>query len=145
MSCRAATDNFFFVAGEAMRRASEQPDDATRYMADNIPVYAVYDVTPEMNIAGQHPGAVYLGLWADPATARRWGYDTDKHGTIWLFEKGLRSIGSDVAAATLKTLLHEMGHALQHDHVLDALEKAQARGLYTSPGSRPAQAGGCGG
>ena len=139
MSCRGATDNFIFVATEAMHRASQEPDDATRYMVDNIPVYATYDVTPEMNIAGGHPGEVYLGLWAEAATARAWGYDTSQHGTIWLFEKGWRSIGGDVNAATLKTLLHEFQHAKQVDHVLDGLEKARARGLYTST------KGGCGG
>ena len=139
MTCKAATDNFVFIANQAMRKASEMPDDATRYMVDNIPVFAQYDVTPEMDKAGGCPGCVYLGLWADPHTARAWGYESSEHGTIWLFERGLRSVNGDVTDKTLKTLLHEFRHALQHDHVLDSLEKAKARGLYATA------KGGCGG
>jgi len=104
----------------------DSADDAVAYMAQFIPIYTQYRPTPEQAKAGGCVNCTYLGLWAD-----RWpGYPSYEHGIIWLFEEGIRSRSGDVQAQVFSTLIHEMDHALQRDHVLDALERKRSAGLW---------------
>lgn len=125
----------FLEAGRlAVVKSRQVRDDAVRYMTAAIPIYAQWDATAEMALAGGCPKCTYLGLWTE-----RWpGYENSQHGLIILFERGIRFMGRDLWAQTYDTLIHEFGHALQLDHVIDAMQRA--RGQYAT-----ASAGGCGG
>lgn len=109
----------FKQACEAARIAAlGADDDAVRYMAEVIPIYAQARPTREQAMAGGCATCTYLGLWAD-----RWpGYPNSAHGHIWLFDQGIRAIGGNLHRQVYSTLLHEFDHALQRDHVLDAME-----------------------
>ncbi len=133
------TTEFQNAVKAAIDSASRWPDDAVQYMSHHVPVYAMTVPTPEQAKAGGCANCTYLGLWASS-----WpGYPPAPHGTIWLFETGIRSIGGDLRQNTLAVLLHEYDHALQRDHVLDAMAAAKAAGSFTPyrgcgvcPGSR---------
>jgi hypothetical protein len=106
----------------ALDQAKHNPDEVVRFAAHYIPIYAQRTPTQEQAEAGGCPTCTYLGLWAD-----RWpGYDAAPHGTVWLFEDGIKRMGGDVRKQALGTLLHEIDHALQRDHVLEALQAAKA-------------------
>ena len=118
---------------------------ATQVMMSNIPewvtLYPLVQATPEMASAGGCPHCTYLGLWSD-----YWpGFKTGKHGAIWLFQNGIYQMGprqysdlvdwrgrpmltsqidgGQLTANTYEVLLHELGHALQRNHVLDDMER----------------------
>ncbi len=119
---------------EALRRAAQVPDDATAYMATHVPVYVMADNTPEQAQAcGHSPETRLRGMWA-----RQWsGYPSAPHGIVWIFEKGCRMQGGEPVGVILETIIHEFGHCLQRDHVLDALDQRAAhssRGCATCPG-----------
>ncbi len=133
----------------AIEMASYSSDEAYVFMASarpdgkpEVPVYIQYAPTQQQARSGGCPSCVYLGLWAD-----RWpGYPTFDHGSIWLFESGIRTMGGDLTEQTYMTLTHEYDHALQRDHVLEAMNKqklagmqVQARGFASScrPCTRP--------
>lgn len=123
LSGRLPSPEFIAAVEAARHRALEtggdQDDDAIRYMAETIPTYAQFAASPDQARAGGCPNCVYLGLWAD-----RWpAYPDSRHGMIWLFDQGIRSVGGDLRAQVYQTLLHEYGHALQRDHVLDEMER----------------------
>ena len=130
---RPVSGDFMESARLAVVKSGQAPDDSIRYMAKAIPIYAQWEPTPEMARAGGCPNCTYLGLWTQAWS----GYAGSQHGLIILFERGIRYIGHNLWQLTYDTLLHEFGHALQLDHVLDAMQ-AQARGQY-------ATSGGCGG
>lgn len=119
-----AVSESLYLAANSVR------DDAIAYMASGaVPVYYGFAATAEQASAGGCPSCTYLGLWAD-----NWpGYEAvpHPHGIIWLFEDGIRKYGTGktLTDKTLATLLHEYGHALQRDHVLDAVKERQRRGL----------------
>jgi hypothetical protein len=128
----------------ARQKALHSPDDAVRYMAEHIPIFAQWAPTPEQARAGGCERCVYLGLWAD-----RWpGYANSLHGIIWVFESGIRGQGGNLPEQAYRTLIHEMDHALQRDHVLDSMESKRnsnavqkAAALAYHPAPRPC----CGG
>lgn len=120
---------FLEVVGGAVAVARMSSDECVAFMAaGHVPVFAQRRPDQAQARAGGCTSCTYLGLWADS-----WpGYEYSEHGIIWLFEEGIRKQGGDLAQQTLATLLHEMDHALQRDHVLDALrrQKAAAGGGY---------------
>ena len=146
---------------KAIDLLSQVPDDAIQYlvngMPDTITLYGDTTASPSQAAAGGCAHCTYLGLWADAWPHHKIG----KHGAIWLFESGIRAMGqgqySDLVAwdgrplkgtpqapdqltsNTYEVLLHELGHALNRDHVLDEVERLRAQG-YSSPSS----ARGCG-
>ncbi len=70
----------------------------------------------------------FLGLW----TSSWPGYEKSPHGLIFLFEDGIRKeiekkreigVNSNLKEESLRVFLHEVDHALQRDHVLEALGK----------------------
>ena len=117
----------FFRAVQAACRACEQwDDDAIAYAATHVPVYAERRATPQQARAAGCRTCIYLGLWAD-----EWpGYGSHPHGIIWLFEDGIRQTASqneaDLTNVVIAVLHHELEHALQRDHVLDAMERQRA-------------------
>jgi len=111
---------------QALAAAARYPDDAIQYMAVHVPVYVGVNATPDQAAAGGCVKCTYLGLWA-----ASWpGYPYAPHGSIWLFERGIRSVGGTLSENTLAVMVHEFGHALQRDHVLEAMEQAKARGAW---------------
>lgn len=88
-------------------------------------------IRPDMNCRA----CTFLGLWAS-----YWpGYERSPHGIIFLFEDGIRKeiakkrevgLNSTLQEEGLRVFLHEVDHALQRDHVLEALGK-------TGPNARP--------
>ena len=124
---------FKSVVNQAWQMSRQAPDDSMRYMADNIPIWVLPKADPQKALAGGCPTCTYLGLWAD-----QWpGYQSGKHGIIFLFEDGIRGLHQNLLKDTYEVLTHEMGHALQRDHVLDEMQKLGMIGAQT--GSR-----GCG-
>lgn len=130
---RAPSTEFVAAVQAAVDRASGAKDEAVAYMARHIPVYAQYDANMAQRQAAGCAGCVYRGLWA-----QTWpGYPPGAHGLIWLFEVGIRQMGGNLTEQCHQVLLHEMDHALQRDHVLDAIE--QQKFVRARP------SGGCGG
>lgn len=118
------TEEFKTAVRSAIDAANQAPDDAIRFMARTIPIYLDDKASPEQGAAAGCPKCSYLGLWAD-----HWpGYPSEPHGMIWLFENSIRTMGPDLVNHAYDVLVHEMSHALQRDHVLDAME-AEARGM----------------
>lgn len=119
----------------ALQQAAHFPDDAIQYMSAKVPVYMAAVPTPQQAQAGGCPNCTYLGLWA-----AAWpGLPPAPHGMIWLYEEGIRRTGGNIYEQVMAVLLHEYDHALQRDHVLDAMRADQARGAW-----RPWRAcGGC--
>jgi len=118
----AVSPRFMEAVRWAMEEAKRSSDEVVRFAVNYVPVYAQAVPTVEQARAGGCATCTYLGLWAD-----RWpGYDAVPHGTIWLFERGITSMGGDLRRQALGTLLHEIDHALQRDHVLEAMQKAKA-------------------
>lgn len=110
-------------------------DDAIRWMAQRIPIYLEWEATPEQARAAGCPTCTYLGMWSD-----QWpGMETSAHGAIWLFERGILSMRGDPVHNAYDVLVHEMGHAVQRNHVLDAMEAERQGRAYLAPASR-----GCG-
>lgn len=142
------SQQFMDAINNAEARAQQAPDDSIRYMTRNIPVFALKHPTPEMQKAAQRSAGctacVVLGLWV-----KEWpGYPPNCHGTIFLYEDGITMAGAIPGAAsnsledkTYSVLVHEFGHALQRDHVLDTMEqiKAATRGFQV-----PVKPCGCG-
>jgi len=120
-------------------------DEAVAFAARVVPVYAQRDVDPYQERVGgcRLPGGrkcTYLGLWAngwaDPE------FPDAPHGRIFLFEEGIRTygdrLGVDLFTQVYDTYLHEIGHALQRDHVLEALKAEQrAQALAEAASARP--------
>lgn len=133
---RAASPQFVEAVRAAVLRARTYPDDAIQYLSSEqygIPVYAQYKPNPEQARAGGCADCLYLGLWAS-----FWnGYKQYPHGLIWLFEEGIRAQNNGVHDEAYRVLLHEFQHALQRDHVLDAMMAKQASGMWRP--NRPAR------
>lgn len=125
----------------AIAQAQVSDDEPVRFAINYIPVYADTDPTPQQAVAGGCATCTYLGLWSD-----EWpGYPKAAHGTIWLFERGIREQAmresrGDLYAQTLATLLHEIDHALQRDHVLEHLGQVKQAAAMARP-----LCGSCGG
>jgi hypothetical protein len=105
----------------AVDRAKQAPDDSVRWMTAHIPVYIDARATPAQAAAGGCPHCTYLGLWAE-----HWpGYPPSPHGLVWLFEDGIRGQATQawrtLSDVCFDVLVHEYGHALQRDHVLESL------------------------
>lgn len=136
MSPSQVSPEFMTAVELALAEAINSPDPAVAYMAEHVPVYMQVAPTQQQAVAGGCPHCWYLGLWAN-----NWpGYQIVPHGTIWLFEAGIRHSTPDVVTGALSTLLHEMDHALQRDHVLEAMERKAAvlgRGAYAQVGYGP--------
>lgn len=114
-------------------------DDAQVFMAQQIPVFLDSDATSDQAAAAGCVSCKYLGLWAP-----EWpGYAPTSHGTIWLFENGMRMQYPDLVSGMVGVLQHEMDHALQRDHVLEALEQARMQG-WTRSASGLSVPSGCG-
>lgn len=134
------SEHFKALARAAWERAMDPtltPDDAIRYMAQHIPLYLNVAATPDQAAAAGCPSCTYLGMWTDnwPGIPR----DADhQHGSIWLFEAGILGMRGDPVANVYEVLVHEMGHALQRDHVLDAMEAERRAGVA---GYQPAARG----
>jgi hypothetical protein len=135
------TPAFLSMAMLALRDInSSHPDDAIRFAAGQVPVYTQRAPSlAQAHAGGCPPPCTYLGLWADEATAARlfppgpWSEEPAPHGIIWIFENGIRRVArGDVYQQVHTTLVHELGHALQRDHVLDAMEQQGARPQATS-------------
>ena len=107
-------------------------DVAIAYAATNVPIYAQWRPTPDQARAGGCRHCTYYGLWA-----REWaGYTGSDHGIIWLFEHGIRTRKGDLLDNVMNTLLHEIDHALQRDHILKALgleQEARAHSVRIAP------------
>jgi hypothetical protein len=130
------SEEFKRAVASALGLARVSPDEAVRFMVDQVPVYAQYAPDESQARAGGCANCIYLGLWAD-----HWpGYPAAPHGMIWLFEYGIRSMGGDLHRQVYATLLHEMDHALQRDHVLEGLRQAKLNGYQVQ--ARP-QISGC--
>lgn len=104
---------------------SRHPDEAAAFAASVVPIWTMRDATPEMKKAGRCEHCRFLGLWA-----ASWpGYDPEAHGHIWLFEDGIREQARRERIAVMdqiaNTLVHELDHALERNHVLEHLRKAQ--------------------
>jgi hypothetical protein len=144
------------------------PDDAVRYMltgwgkvSEVVPIWLAEAASPAQLAETGCPHCAYLGLWAPS-----WpGYPSSPHGMVWLFERSIRGMRKSMPADTAQlvylqpsllgikaahgplvgnvadVLVHELQHALQRDHVLDAMERARAEGYAT--GGPPASRG-CG-
>lgn len=133
---------------------SQVPDDAIQYLINGMPqtvtIYGEPHASSSQASAGGCAHCTYLGLWAD-----HWpGHQMGKHGAIWLFENGIRQMGTGqyndlvawdgrplkgtpnmpdlLTSNTYEVFLHELGHALQRDHVLDALEAQKGAGASSS-------------
>lgn len=123
-----SSPEFLKAAESAVKNARENPDLAVAYAAHVVPIYAQPEPDEAQATAGGCAGCTYLGLWAN-----HWpGYPPSDHGIIWLFETGIRAktLGSLEDEATF-VLLHELGHALERDHVLDEMK---ANGLLDAFG-----------
>jgi len=111
--------------------ANREPDDARQYAANHVPVFILAEADPRQKGASGCRQCRLLGLWA-----RQWpGYHEDApHGMIWLFEAGIREQASrankSLADMTYEVLIHELDHALERDHVLEAMERERARGFW---------------
>lgn len=166
------TPEFKAAVIQALDIARTLPDDALVYMTypEHCGIYADDKATTEQAIAGGCENCSFLGLWADS-----WpGYTRTPHGVIWLYEDGIRQLKGNaddslqarhpgrydivvdgygavrdkygpLTANILDVLTHEMAHALQRDHVLDALDADKASGAYVSGrGMVAANVRGCG-
>lgn len=126
------SDEFAGILDDIINANRYHPDEAMRYMLANIPIYAQWAPTDEQRRAGGCRTCTYLGLWAS-----QWpGYPATKHGTIWLFEQGIRAQGGDLYDQTAYVLAHEMDHALQRDHILESIHpsvKERRAGLRIAP------------
>ena len=120
-----ASADFMAMAEWARQRAMESEDPAVAFAAANVPIFTMPYPTTGMAQAGGCGSCTYLGLWASD-----WpGYEPSEHGIIWLFEHGIttRARNGDVQQQTLLTLEHEIDHALQRDHVLEAMQRQGLR------------------
>jgi len=121
---------FMSAVQQAIKAAMACDDEAVRFMVAYVPIYAQYAATPAMAQAGGCINCTYHGLWIDDWPS----FPAAPHGLIFLFEAGIRSQGGDLVENTYGVLLHEMGHALQRDHVLDAMRQMKAAAMYTPRG-----------
>jgi hypothetical protein len=126
------SQEFYRAVEDAIIVCRNWDDDAIAYAAYHVPVYVADRPTRAQARAGGCPACTYLGLWCD-----KWpGYPASPHGIIFLFEDGIASTaGMERTTLTVKTtevLHHELEHALQRDHVLDALERRRA--MYAAAG-----------
>jgi hypothetical protein len=119
------TNQFISAVRAAIAKAKESDDPAVRYAAAAVPIYAQPKATEAQALACGCKDCLYLGLWANAWS----GYQSSEHGIIWLFEEGIRQTmdrtGLDMETQCLSVLLHEIDHALQRDHVLEALQQQQ--------------------
>ncbi len=122
MDNRVSTE-FFDAVQWATEQAAQSNDELVRFAIHFIPVYPQREPTPAQARAGGCSTCTYLGLWSDA-----WpGMPRTEHGTIWLFENGIRKYSTDLYDQVLKTLLHEIDHAVQRNHVLESLNEAKAK------------------
>jgi len=119
------SQEFLSAVRWASEQAAQSDDEAVRFIIHYVPVYAQARPTREQAIAGGCVRCTYLGLW----TSSWPGYPDAIHGTIWVFEEGIRAQGGDLYQQTLATLKHEIDHALERDHVLEHLKQAKAAAM----------------
>ena len=128
------TAEFIDAAEAAIAYVRNSDDPQVAYAAANVPIFIMPFPNSAQAHAGGCPSCTYLGLWAN-----KWeGYAPSTHGIIWLYEDGIRSKAhGDLINQTIKTLEHEIDHALQRDHVLAAM---RSKGLL---GEAPTGASPC--
>lgn len=115
------SDEFVTAIDVAVGVLRYHQDSAIAYAIQNVPIYAQRQPTPEQRRAGGCPNCTYLGLWAN-----YWpGYPQTEHGLIWLFEDGIRRMRTDLYDQVAATLIHEIEHALQRDHILQRVNPRQ--------------------
>jgi len=132
MSAQTGTSaEFDYAVQMAIADVQRNPDEAVRFAMAFVPVFVMKRPTPEMAQAGGCATCTYLGLWA-----QHWpGYGPSElgikpenwHGVIFMFEDGIRSMTNNVNLQARQTLLHEIDHALERDHVLQHLQAAKAQ------------------
>ena len=126
---------------QAWNRAQHNPDPAVRFAAQNVPIYVTNKVTPAQARDAGCPDCTILGLWAAHAYAdyppAEGGYPASNHGLIWLYEDGIRSCAGNLEETTHSVLIHEIDHALQRDHILEAMRKQQPAEAYAWARPRP--------
>jgi len=121
----SVSQEFLAAVKWASEQVAEDEDEAQRFAIHYVPVYAQAHPTREQAVAGGCTKCTYLGLWSND-----WpGYPKTDHGTIWLFEQGIRSQGGDLYQQVLSTLKHEIDHALERDHVLEHLRQVKAAAM----------------
>ena len=127
----SASEDFIHEVQIALNEVvGQHPDKAVRYAAEVVPVYVMPYPTSELEAAASCDFCHHLGRWIPGSHD---GVDAP-HGTVYLFEKGI----TDEAEAnrhdnTYGALVHELGHALNRDHVI---EEMTAKGLIR-PGDEP--------
>lgn len=134
---REPSPQFVAAVKGAIQQARDYEDDAVQYLASleyGIPVYAQFKANQEQARAGGCDNCLYLGLWASSWN----GYPNSPHGLVWLFETGIRAQGGNLQQEALRVLLHEFDHALQRDHVLDAMQAKMAAGAWR-PSTAPSR------
>lgn len=127
MMQQQASPVFIVAVRKAVEAATQSSDDCVRYAAAHVPIYAQKGPTPEQARAGGCSECTYLGLWA-----YRWpGFEVAPHGIIWLFEDGITAVAiqtnTSLVSQCLNVILHEIEHALQRDHILQAVESTRSR------------------
>ena len=130
--------DFQEAALQAWRMAQNNPDPAVRYAVQNVPIYTLAAPSRRQAIDGGCPNCTYLGLWADQPgpdyPVPPGGYPASNHGYIWLFEEGIRNCSdAELDSQTHAVLIHEIDHALQRDHILDAMRTAAYAWARPSP------------
>lgn len=137
---------FVATVNQALQMAKDPTitrDDSRRWMASNIPIFLEDQASPQEAEAAGCPWCTYLGMWTPD-----WpGFPRSEHGLILLFEDAIRSMRGDLVANVYQVLTHEMDHALQRDHVLDAMEAerkaAAASGYNIASNGQSARGCGC--
>lgn len=129
---------FVTAVNQALMLAQQSTDEPIAFAAQVVPVYPQRVPDEAQLHAANAAGKILLGLWVD-----EWqGLPRAEHGIIFLFEEGIRYMPGQMAHQVYLTLLHELDHALQRDHVLDDLNarKAAAYNMQAAAQSY----GGCG-
>lgn len=133
---------FVRAVNTALDFARRSTDEAAAYAAHVVPVLAQRVPDEQQYKASRANGRMLLGLWVD-----RWpGIPSAPHGTVFIFEEGIRAMGGDLVQESYKTIMHELDHALQRDHVLEALqaERAAAHAVRVAAHVDPRGCGPCG-
>ena len=102
-------------------------------LADHIvPIWAQYAANPTEAAAAGCESCRYLGMWSG-----NWpNLPPARHGNIILFEDAIMRLSGDPVKRCAEIIVHELGHALERDHVTDALEQLHASGYQLPSGPK---------